>query len=192
MKPMIRIILGGAALVISTGAAAADALPVNVTVTRNKTVEKVDWSFQTEQTVEFSRLKRCIATNIHNDEVALRDSSGSWVGPATGNYYRNDNQSTIQAGELFKIIDDNAQFLVAQGQTSKTTGLSGWIIRFDLEAAVEQRRVVLVMRNVKLAASNTGSLTNDGFQPLGTWFRFKSNFAALEGVATAVRTCLLS
>lgn len=190
MRQFTPFIFASVALATSPIAYAKDNFPANVTVAKNKTVEKIDWSFATDKPVEFSRVKRCIATNLHNDEVQLRDSAGSWVGPATGNYYRQDNRSTVQGASVFKVVDDQNQFLVAQGQTDRTTGLSGWIMRFDLEAALEPGRVVLIMRNVKLAASSTGSLGNDGFQPLGTWFRFKSNYAALEAVASPVRSCI--
>lgn len=169
---------------------AKEAFPPNVTIAKDKTVQMIDWSFPFDQPLEFARLKRCVATNVQSDEVQLRDSAGSWVGQATGNYYSQDNRSTVQARDMFKIVDEKGQFLVAQGQTQKTSGLSGWIIRFDLEAALEQGRVTMTMRNLKLAASNTGSLSNDGFQPLGSWYRFKSNYAALETVATVLKICI--
>jgi hypothetical protein len=170
---------------------AKDGFPPNVTIAKNKTIEKIDWSFPFEKPLEFSRIKRCVATNIHSDEVQLRDSAGSWVGGATGNYYQRDNRGSAQARDTFKIVDDQSRFLIAQGQTDRTSGLSGWIIRFDLEAGLEQGRVILTMRNLTLAASNTGSLANDGFRPLGSWYRFKSNYAALDAVATTVKACLI-
>lgn len=105
--------------------------------------------------------------------------------------FAHDN-AHAQAREIFKRVDDRGQFLVAQGQTDRTCGLSGWIIRFDLEAGLEQGRVVLIMRNLKLAASSTGSLANDGFQPLGSWYRFKSNYAALDAVAATVKACIIA
>ncbi|MCT2400407.1 hypothetical protein [Novosphingobium mangrovi (ex Huang et al. 2023)] len=190
MGYLAKIIAISAFFALPAMASGKDNIPANVTVATNRTVEKIDWSFPTDTPVEFSRVKRCVATNLHNDEVQLRDSAGSWVGPATGNYYQRDNRATVQGGGIFKVVDDQSQYLVAQGQTDKTMGLSGWIMRFDLEAAVEQSQVVLVMRNVKLAAGNTGSMGNDGFQPLGTWFRFKSNYAALETVASALKSCI--
>jgi hypothetical protein len=190
MVQFARFVFAGVGLFFTTLASANAAIPANVTVAQNRTVESIDWSFSLERPVEFALVKRCLATNLHNDEVQLRDSAGSWVGPATGNYYRRDNRGTVQGGAVFKLIDDQNQFLVAQGQTDRTSGLSGWIIRFDMEAAVEQERVALVMRNVKLAASDTGSISNNGFQPLGTWFRFKSNYAALEAVATGIKSCI--
>ena len=80
---------------------AKEDFPPNVTIAKNKTVEKIDWSFSTEKPLEFSRIKRCIATNIHSDEVQLHDSAGSWVGPATGNYYQRDNGGTAEARDTF-------------------------------------------------------------------------------------------
>ncbi|MCW3837993.1 hypothetical protein ACFQ1E_17855 [Sphingomonas canadensis] len=192
MARLIGMALIGAITVYPTSVAAKEDFPPNVTIAKDKTVEMIDWSFPINQPLDFSRLKRCVATNIHGDEVQLRDSAGSWVGPATGNYYQRDNRGTAQARDTFKMVDDKAQFLIAQGQTDRTSGLSGWIIRFDLEAALEQGRVTMTMRNLKLAASNTGSLTNDGFQPLGSWYRFKSNYAALEAVANTLKACILA
>ncbi|WP_304535762.1 hypothetical protein [Sphingobium cyanobacteriorum] len=175
----------------ATSALAKDDFPANVTIAKDKTIETIDWSFPIERPLEFSRIKRCVATNIHDDEVQLRDSAGSWVGPATGHYYQRDNRGTAQARETFALVDDKSQFLIAHGQTDKTSGLSGWIIRFDLEAGLEQGRVILTMRNLKLAASSSGSLANDGFQPLGSWYRFKSNYAALDAVASTVKSCIV-
>lgn len=189
MRFAVKVLVAGC-LAFPAIASAEDAIPDNVTVAKNKTVDRIDWSFSTEKPVEFSRIKRCVAANLHNDEVQLRDSAGSWVGPATGNYYRQNNQSTVAGSSVFKVVDEQGRFLVAQGQTDKTMGLSGWIMRFDLEAAIEQDRIVLVMRNVKLAASNTGAAGNDGFQPLGTWYRFKTNYAALEAIALEVKGCI--
>lgn len=189
MRFSVKVLVAGC-LAMPAIATAKDVIPGNVTVAKNKTVERIDWSFSTERPVEFSRIKRCVAAHLHNDEVQLRDSAGSWVGPATGNYYRQNNQSTVAGSSVFKVVDEQGRFLVAQGQTDKTMGLSGWIMRFDLEAAIEQDRIVLVMRNVKLAASDTGAAGNDGFQPLGTWYRFKTNYAALEAIALEVKGCI--
>lgn len=191
MRRLVSIAAVAGSIVYPTSAVAKDDFPPNVTIAKNKTVEKIDWSFPTELPLEFSRIKRCVATNIHSDEVQLRDSAGSWVGPATGNYYQRDNRGTAQARDTFKIVDDKSQFLIAHGQTDRTSGLSGWIIRFDLEAGLEQGHVILTMRNLKLAASSTGSLGNDGFQPLGSWYRFKSNYAALDAVAATVKACII-
>ena len=191
MVRLVSMALLGAIMVYPASVAAKNDFPPNVTIAKDKTVQMIDWSFSIDRPLEFSRLKRCVATNIHGDEVQLRDSAGSWVGPATGNYYQRDNRSTAQARDTFKMVDDKSQFLIAQGQTDRTSGLSGWIIRFDLEAALEQGRVTMAMRNLRLAASNTGSLANDGFQPLGSWYRFKSNYAALETVATTLKACII-
>ena len=191
MKRLAGVVVFCALVGVPLAVMAKESFPPNVTIAQNKTVEKIDFSFASDKPLDFSRIKRCVATNIHSDEVQLRDSAGSWVGPATGNYYQRDNRGTAQARETFKVIDDAGRFLIAQGQTDRTSGLSGWIIRFDLEAGLEQGRVILTMRNLKLAASSTGLLANDGFQPLGSWYRFKSNYAALDAVAATVKACIL-
>jgi hypothetical protein len=171
--------------------AAKENIPANVTIRTGRVVDKIDWSFTPERAVDFSKLKRCVAVNLRNDELQLRDSAGSWVGPATGNYYQNSNRTTISGQGIFKIIDDRNGFLVAQGWIDKPVFAFRWIIRFDLEVALEGSAVKMVMRNINLAMSNTGSSSNDGFMDLNTYYRFRQNYATLEEAANRVKSCIV-
>lgn len=109
--------------------AAKDSLPTNVKVRGNRVVDKIDWSFSPGRAVDFSKVKRCVAVNPTNDEIQLTDSAGSWVGPATGNYYQKGNSSTVAARDIFKIVDDQEKFLLAQGWIDKPVLAFRWILR---------------------------------------------------------------
>lgn len=172
-------------------AAAKEVLPGNVTTRGNRVVDKIDWSFVPSKPVDFARVKRCVATNLTNDEIRLNDAAGSFVGPATGNYYRSNNQSTVAGRDVFKFVDEKNSVLVAQGWIDKPVFAFRWIIRFDLEIAIEPSTIKMVMRNIKLAMSNTGSSANEGFGDLLTSYRFKQNYATLEQAATAVKSCIV-
>jgi hypothetical protein len=105
MNP-IKVILAAALLIPVTGHCAKWEVPENVTVRdagkRAAYMEAVDFSYQPEQPVAFSQLKMCIAENVSNNTVSLQDASGSFVGPATGNYYHSANNRTVQGGGIFK------------------------------------------------------------------------------------------
>lgn len=175
----------------NTGIAKED-MPANVIVRTGHVVDRIDWSFSPPKSVDFARVKRCAATNIQNDEIRLRDSSGSWVGPATGNYYQTNNSFSAAGGSIFKVVDDQNRFLVAQGWISKPVFGFSWILKFDMELALDGQSVGMVMRNIKLAMTNTGSASNDGFQDLLTSYRFKQNYETLSAAADAVKSCILA
>ncbi len=96
-----RAVLICAAILVQSGAAYAKPdLPPNVTTRPykgNQAIDAIDYSFSSPTAVEFSKIKMCIATNLTNSEVQLRDNAGSFVG-RSGTYYRSGNSSTVQGG----------------------------------------------------------------------------------------------
>ena len=65
-------------------------LPPNVTTRPykgNQAIDTIDYSFSSPTAVEFSKMKMCVATNLTNSEVQLRDNAGSFVG-RSGTYYQ--------------------------------------------------------------------------------------------------------
>lgn len=179
-------------------ALAKDPLPPNVATKpygggKNQVIDAIDYSFRAEKPIEFSRVKMCIASNLTNDEVQLRDSAGSFVG-SSGNYYQSKNSQTVQGGGIFKYADDASKSLVARGSVSRQGGLGGiisWAIRFDLEVSIEASAVKMRMLHVESAMRNTGSASNSGFMPVGVWSGspYKKNILALNEVADQLKTC---
>ena len=174
-------------------------LPSNVTTVAGTSgqgtyVDKADFSFDASSGVAFAALKLCIAETVQNQAVQLRDGAGSFVGPATGTYYRANNVQTQGGGEIFKYSDDSLSTLIATGTTMaapSTMGLVQDIVRFDLKASVKGSRVGLLFQNVTRAQQNTGAAANTGFGPVGAWpgARAPDVVAALEAVAAKIRGC---
>ena len=162
---------------------------------RGAYADTVDFSYQAGQVVDFAKAKLCVAENVSNNAVSLQDSAGSFVGPATGTYYRDANSQTVQGGTVFKYIDDSTSTLIASGTADGGTsslGLVHDLLKFDLKIVTAGEAVTIRFSNILRAQQNTGSLVNDGFQPVGTWkgSRFQHVYASLEGVAGKMRSCL--
>lgn len=157
--------------------------------------DTVDFSYQAVQAVDFAKAKLCVAENVTNDAVSLQDAAGSFVGPATGNYYRNSNSQTVQGGAVFKYVDDATSVLIATGTADAGTsslGLVHDLLKFDLKVGTAGNTITVRFSNILRAQQNTGSLANDGFQPIGTWkgSRFQRAYESLEGLAGKIRQCM--
>lgn len=154
-------------------------------------IEKVDQSFQTATPASFPKLKLCVAENVTNRAVTLNDSAGSFVG-ATGRYYQFNNSQSVGGGSVFKYADDSLATLIATGTTSFNAALIGYVIRFDLKAAVDGNKVALVFSDISRAQQSTGFLRNDGFSPVAAvpGVRAPDVVAALEAVAAKIKSCL--
>jgi hypothetical protein len=194
----VKAVAAIALLLPVTGYCAKWEVPSNVTVRdadkRASYLEAIDFSYQPAQPVAFSQLKLCIAENIANNAVTLQDSSGSFVGPATGTYYHNTQSQTVQGGGIFKYLDDATSALIATGTTdggSTALGLTHDIVKFDLKAMTSGTGVTLKFSNIMRAQQYTGSATNDGFQPVGMWRGAGAQriYASLESVAAKVKAC---
>ena len=175
-------------------------LPPNVTTKPyggggNRAIDTIDYSFSTEKVIPFARVKLCVARNITNNEVQLTDRAGSFV-TGGGNYYQGRSNSTIQGGSVFKYIDDATGSLIAQGSISRQGGFAGIIgmsIRFDLEMALSDGRVQMTMRQIESAMKNTGTISNDGFNPIGAWTgsMYKKHILALDNAADQIKACIM-
>jgi hypothetical protein len=153
-------------------------VPSNVTVRdadkRASYLEAVDFSYQPTKPVVFAQLKMCVAENITNNAVNLQDTSGPFVGQATGTYYRNTQSQTVQGGGIFKYLDDSTSALIATGTTdggATALGFARDVVKYDLKAVASDASITLKFSNITRAQQNTGSLANDGFQPVGMWPR---------------------
>lgn len=173
-------------------------LPSNVTVrsadSRNSYLDTIDFSYQPAAPVSFSKLKLCVAESLTNNSVALNDASGSIVGSATGTYYSDNNNQTVQGGGIFKYVDDSLATLIASGTTDGGKpgwGLSSDFVKFELKASTSDSGVLLKVSNITRAQQSTGLLANDGFQPVGTWKGAGAMriYEALKVVTGKVESC---
>jgi hypothetical protein len=159
-------------------------------------IDAIDYSFPAEKEIDFSRVKMCIVENVTNNEVHLADNAGSFVG-YRGTYYQAHNGSTVPGGDVFKYVDDASKSLVARGSVGRRGGFGGLIglsLRFDLEISVINTSVSMKMIHVEQAMTNTGSSTNDGFQPIGVWTgsMYKKDITTLDNLAGQLKACFTS
>lgn len=171
-------------LALAAGCATVS-LPSNAIV-QDQYLDRID--FSSPAAVDFSRLKLCVAENVHNDSVTLQDNAGSFVGRASGTFYAQSNTQTVQGGSVFKYADADTGTVIASGSTTAAILLTKDIVRYEAKATVAG---TLVFSHITRAQQSTGSLTNDGFGPVGVWAGARSEgvYAALEAVATKLKGC---
>lgn len=191
--------IAGMLAAMTLTACATVTMPSNVATrpigTSQSYIDAVDFSYQPPTPPGFDQLKLCVAQNVTNRAVQLNDAAGSFVGPATGNYYQASNTQTVQGGGIFKDVEPTMATLIATGTTdggSAALGLTRDILKFDLKASSRDSRVTLVFNNISRAQQSTGSAANEGFKPVGTWSgaRPMQTYAALEGIASNIKACL--
>lgn len=178
------------------GCAAQIPLPSNVTITKAGYVfvmDKIDFSYSPKNNVAFSKAKMCIAENISNNDVTLRDSAGSFVGAYTGTYYQNSNVQQIAGKELFKYVDDSSSVLIANATTiADTMFLIKDVIKFEVKLGINDKNINLVFSNIKRAQQNSGSMSNNGFDNVAVSSGARSDkiYAHLEGISNKIKQCL--
>jgi hypothetical protein len=158
-------------------------------------IDKIDFSYKATTTRTFPAARLCIAENVQNQSVQLRDSAGSFIGPATGTYYRANSTQTQQGGEIFKFSDESLATVIATGSVITSPGgmaLVRDVVRFDLRVALKGQEVGLIFQNITRAQQDTGVASNTGFGPVGTWTgaRAPDIYAALEALASKVKACI--
>lgn len=175
-------------------------LPSNAITTEGargaRYLDRIDFSYVPSRTHDFSQLRLCVAQNVSNNNVTLHDVSGSWVGPYTGNYYRNDNYQQIAGtAGIFKLVDERNAMLIAVGTTSAIE--PGFpmpmtdIIKYEVTVGLQGNEIKLLFTNITRAWQTTGTAVNDGFQPVGIWqgTRADNVYRGLEVIATRIRAC---
>lgn len=196
MRRLQTSLMGLSILGLAGCSTAPIVLPPNVTTMQGaynaSYLDKVDESYQPDKSIEFDKMKLCIAENVINNDVTLRDSAGSFVGSYTGHYYENGKTQNVSGRQTFKYIDDKNNLLIANGTTQTTSYLITDIIKYDLKAGTSPDKVSLIFSNITRAQQNTGAATNTGFQQAGAWYgaRTETIIGALHNVAVKLKDCL--
>ncbi|WP_406627711.1 hypothetical protein [Pectobacterium carotovorum] len=145
-------------------------------------------------TNSIEKLKICTLRNVTNRDVRLGDSSKSFVGSYTGNYYNVKSSSNVSGGDVLSLSGGNS--LVVNGATSYLFD-AGIIsvkrfVRFTLDVFNKDNSVEYTFSNIQHAQSDTGSLPNDGFNDIGVWKMAGPTEAirTLDGIALSINECL--
>jgi hypothetical protein len=187
-----------AAILSGCATTAPSDLPSNVSTVPLKggqAVEKITYEYVSSKPIDFSYLKLCSAQTIKYDSVRLSDSSGSFVGSYTGNYYNIGSSRTEDARDSIIILDEDKKFIVARGTTkefSKAFGLTSGVARFIISLEVQDSKLNILFENVEHAQLSTGSISNSGFMRVGTYAGagFPNVYAAITEVKDSLTSCL--
>lgn len=192
------LIIGFGALVGCSSAPVT--LPSNVStiptgVGQSTYIDKINYSFITQKPVSFSTVKVCAASTFTNDGVSLQDSAGSFVGAYSGQYYEKSNSQQISGGNVFKLIDDQSNTIIATGNKKTKAQQGGLIvdyIKYDAKISLIENKVQVQFQNIQAAQQNTGGSTNNGYRPIGTWSgaRAPAAIETIDNLATSFKNCL--
>lgn len=175
-------------------------LPANVTTTKpdannNSYINQIGFFYDFNENFPFGKLTVCVAENVSNKDVVLKDAANSFVG-ISGNYYNIEKSQVVSSEDVFKVVDKETSTLVASGTTSSLSNV-GMItikdfIKYDLKASYKEKSVALKFFNITRAQESTGSLSNDGFSPVGTWggARPLEVYNSIEAVSQNIKACL--
>lgn len=183
---------------IFIGGCATPQLPKNVMLSADgKFVDRMIFEKKTEQQADaaYGHLKTCIAEHVNNEGVELSDSSGSFFGAATGNYYQVDNTRTTQGGQAIQTADDNTRTIIAKGVIPFAGGPMipvGQYLKFTMRATAEDNSLKIAMSQIAVAQESTGNISNRGFSPLGVYpgSPADSAYAAADQLSAAIGNCV--
>lgn len=197
---MKKIIFGLGVIFLAGCSSAPIQLPSNVMTVpsgmgQSTYIDKIDHSFIPSRVTSFEALKVCAATVFTNDGVMLRDNAGSFVGAYTGHYYQQNNSKYVGGSNLFKLIDEKNNILIASGNKKtrpQQGGLIVDIIKYDAKISINNNQVNFVFQNIQAAQESTGVSANTGFRQIGTWpgARAPAAVETLNNLALSFKQCV--
>lgn len=211
----MRKILGLSAIVALAGCVSMEApvLPASFTTKDGaynaQYIDKARFEFPAPNVESFTdRVARCGVSNLSIDSFIAKDTSKSWVGPATGRLYQSGNRSTVAGGEVLKYSSEAEGVVILAGREQygeNNMGVIGVLgdptgdtfkkqLDFDIEIAKSGATYSMVFSNMKRAQQSTGSLENNGFTPIGVWKGSQADeiVPIIERTASTLNDCIQS
>ena len=182
-------------LLLASCASTPSNLPSNIEVEKGAMnasyIKHVYFDYPSDRPISFEKARQCVALHIDNKPQIIKDSSRSWVGPYTGNYYRGGNTAVVGGGQVINTSSNELQSIVASGNTKYSTGLTSDIVQFKMILSLNETGSRVSFVNIERAQKNTGMLENSGFSPVGVWTgsRYKQVYAELERLAAEINIC---
>lgn len=156
-----------------------------------KAVTSVTFSYPGD--VEGDRLPMCLAQSISNRSVSLEDSSRSFYGAYTGNYYSISSAREAPGGNVLSYVGRDARSAVANGSTSyDASALVRRAVRFSLFVDINGGRRVMSFTNLEQAQLSTGVAKNTGFNRIGAWSGANPDLAiaSLKSLSEQINNCI--
>ena len=155
-------------------------------------IRHVYFDYTSNEPTGLELAKQCIAVNVDNRTQVITDSSSSWVGPYTKNYYQHGSTTAVAGGQVVESVSKTLNSIVASGNMPYSIGLTNDLLRFKLILSLGEKGARISFINIQRAQQSTGLLTNDGFSPVGVWLgsRYESAYEAIDKKASALAQCM--
>ena len=140
-------------------------------------------------------LPLCVAAVVSNTGETLSDSSNSFFGAYSGNYYNIQKSVQAAGGDVLQFVSSDASSLVATGSVRyEASALVHRSVRFKLVAQQDESGRNYRFSDLAQAQINTGAAANTGYGPIGSWAGANPDLAlgALGRVADEIERCLAS
>lgn len=157
-----------------------------------KTIKNFTMNSSTNKSL--SDINVCLLQNIENEDINLSDTSKSFIGPYSGNYYNVTSRSKSLGGSVQQYSDDKT--IIVKGVT-KYLNPQTWVpitnyVRYTLTVQKDKESLAFTFNNIRQAQSETGYLPNNGFGTVGNWEGANPSIMlkALEGEVLKINSCL--
>lgn len=138
-------------------------------------------------------LAACVAATVSNQGETLSDSSGSFFGAYTGNYYNIERSTQAGGGSVIEYAAPDGNSVVASGSTRySASALVSRSVRFKLSVKQDEAGRTYRYGGLGQAQLNTGAAANNGYNPIGSWAGANPNLAleSLSRLTDNIERCL--
>ena len=188
----LSILLAGCA----TNATAPN-IPSNVALSppgayNEQYIESVKFDLGTSH--QQSSQAKCLALVVNNNEQTLTDSSNSFVGAYTGNYYNIEKSRQAGGGQSLLYSDETSAIAKGNTKGTFTFGLVPItkIVAFKVEVNTKPESRFIKFTDVQTAQESTGAANNTGFSKAGAWSGAEPVFVynLLDKVSDDIKSCM--
>lgn len=138
-------------------------------------------------------LPQCIAEIVSNQGETISDSSGSFFGAYTGNYYSRNNSQQVTGGNVLEHTSTDGKTVVSSGSTRyQASALVARSVRFKLTAKKTDNGVDYRFSSLQQAQLNSGAAANTGYNPIGSWSGANPDLAmkSLSDLTDQINECM--
>lgn len=138
------------------------------------------------------KIAMCAAGAVRNDPVSLSDSSRTFVGAYTGNYYQAGSKREVGGGSAIQYVAPDESSVVAKGETGYTSGMVSRSVRYTVTVKSSGPERKYLFAGIQQAQLDTGSMVNAGYSPVHVMMGGGSEDVArsLSAVAEEIETCI--
>jgi hypothetical protein len=138
------------------------------------------------------KMAACAAGAVRNDPVSLSDSSKTFLGAHTGNYYQAGTNREVGGGGAIQYVAPDESSIVAKGETGYTSAMVSRSVRYTVTIKSSGPERKYLFAGIQQAQLDTGSMVNAGYSPVHVMMGGGSEDVArsLSAVAEEIETCI--